>query len=96
MGSIRNLEIDDPDTLEICGQLESEIKSGEKWRTATSILRDVAAALTRYDWNGLLETTADFVVFAIDWEAEGDHLADVLEASVSKEQLREWKTKGWL
>jgi hypothetical protein len=96
MGSIRNLEIDDPDTLEICGQLESEIKSGEKWRTATSILRDVAAALTRYDWNGVMETTADFVVFAIDWEAEGDHLADVLEASVSKEQLREWKTKGWL
>jgi hypothetical protein len=96
MGPIRNLEIDDPDTLEICGQLENEIQSGQKWRTATSILRDVAAALTRYDWNGILDTTDDFVIFAIDWEAEGDQLEAVLGASVSKEQLREWITKGWL
>jgi hypothetical protein len=96
MGPIRNLEIDDPDTLEFCGQLENEIQSGQKWRTATSILRDVAAALTRYDWNGILDTTDDFVIFAIDWEAEGNQLAAVLGASVPKEQLREWKTKGWL
>jgi hypothetical protein len=96
MGPIRYLEIDDPDTLEMCGLLESEIQSGQKWRTATSILRDVAAALTRYDWNGILDTTADFVIFAIDWEAEGDQLAAVLEASVSKEQIEKWKRKGWL
>jgi hypothetical protein len=96
MGPIHNLEIDDPDTLEICGQLENEIQSGQKWRTATSILRNVAATLTRYDWHGILDTTDDFVIFAIDWEAEGDQLEAVLGASVTKEQLREWKTKGWL
>jgi len=96
MGQVRYLEIDDPETLEVCSQLESEIQSGQKWRTATSILRDIAATLSRYDWNGILDTTADFVIFAIDWEAEGDQLATVLGASISKEQLSEWKAKGWL
>jgi hypothetical protein len=96
LGQIRYLEINDPEALEICSQLEGEILSRQRWRTATSILRNVAAALTRYDWNGILNTTADFVVFAIDWEMEGDQLPAVLGASVSKEQINEWKIKGWL
>jgi hypothetical protein len=96
MGQIRYLEINDPDTLEICSQLESEIQAVQKWPIATGILRDIAAALTRYDWNGILEITPDFVIFAIDWEMEGDQLPAVLGASVSKEQLQEWKAKGWL
>ena len=96
MGESRYLEITDPDTLEICGQLEQEIQSGQKWDTAVGILRDVAAALTRYDWSEILDVTPDFVVFAIDWEMEGDHLAAVLGASASKDQVREWKAKGWL
>jgi hypothetical protein len=96
MGPMRWLEITDPDTLEICGQLEQEIQAGSKWDTATCILRDVTAALTRHDWSGILDTTPDFVIFAIDWEMEGDDLAAVLGASASQEQLREWKDKGWL
>lgn len=95
-GQSRWLEITDPDTLEICSQLEQEIQVGNKWDTATRILRDIAAALTRHDWRGILDITPDFVVFAIDWEMEGDHLAAVLAASASKEQIREWKEKGWL
>lgn len=96
MGQMHWLEITDPDTLEICSQLEQEIQAGSKWDTATHILRDVAAALTRHDWSGILDTTPDFVVFAIDWEMEGDRLAAVLGASASQEQLREWEEKGWL
>jgi hypothetical protein len=90
------LEITDPDTLEICSQLEQEIQSDQKWDAATGILREVAAALTHFNWSNILNITPDFVVFAIDWEVEGDRLADVLRTSASKDQLREWKAKGWL
>ncbi|MGW8251289.1 MAG: hypothetical protein ACWGO1_11655, partial [Anaerolineales bacterium] len=96
VGEPRHLEITDPETLEICSQLEQEIAAGQKWDTARDVLREVAAALTRFDWGGILDITPDFVVFAIDWEMEGDHLAEVLGASISKEQLQEWKNKGWL
>jgi hypothetical protein len=88
------LEITDPETLEACQRLEQEIQTGEKWTTATRILREVAAALTRYDWTDILDTTTDFVVFAIDHEM--DDLEAALRASVSKEQIRAWKKKGWL
>ena len=96
MGEPWYLEITDPNALEICSQLEQEIQSAQKWEAATGILREVAAALSRFDWSNILNITPDFVVFAIDWELEGDHLADVLKASASKDQLREWKAKGWL
>jgi hypothetical protein len=96
MGQMHWLEITDPDTLEICSQLEQEIQAGSKWDTAARILRDVAAALTRHDWSGILDITPDFVVFAIDWEMEGDHLEEVLRACASKDQVEEWKKKGWL
>ena len=72
------------------------IKEGEKWALATAVLRQVAVALTRFDWSGTLEVTQDFVVFAIDWEMEGDDLAAVLGASASEEQIQEWAKKGWL
>jgi hypothetical protein len=96
MGESRYLEITNPGTLEICSQLEQEIQTSQKWDTAVGILRDVAAALTRFDWSEILDVTPDFVVFAIDWEMEGDHLAEILGASASKDQLREWKAKGWI
>lgn len=88
------LDITDSDTLTHCQRLEQEIQMGEKWTTATRILRELAADLTQYDWAGILEVTPDFVVFAIDHEM--DDLEAALRASVSKEQLREWKKKGWL
>jgi hypothetical protein len=90
------LQITDPDALEYCGLLEQEIQAKSRWETATNILRDVAAVLTRYDWTGILDITPDFVVYAIDHEMEGDDLGNVLSASASNEQLLEWKKKGWL
>ncbi len=89
-------EITDPDTLAACQQLEQEIQAGEKWDAATQILRQLAAELTHYDWSSILDVTPDFVVFAIDHEMEGDQLEAVLKESASKEQIREWKKKGWL
>jgi hypothetical protein len=91
-----SLDLTDPDVLDICSQLEQEIQSSQKWDAATSILRQVAAGLTRYDWRDIIEVTPDFVVFAIDWEVEGDHLAEVLASSVSQAQLSEWRARGWL
>jgi hypothetical protein len=89
-------EITDPETLETCQQLEQEIQAGEKWNAARQILRQLAAELTHYDWTGILDVTPDFIVFAIDHEMEGDQLEAVLKGSASKEQIREWKKKGWL
>jgi len=48
-------------------------------------------------WSGILpHLEQHFTVFAIDWEMEGDRLADVLGGSASKDQIREWREKGWL
>jgi hypothetical protein len=90
------LEITEPATLEICALLEQEIQAGQRWATATQILRDVAAALTGYDWRGILDVTPDFVVYAIDHELEADHLEEVLRASATPEQVQDWQRKGWL
>lgn len=89
-------EIDDGETLETCQILEQEIQAKERWNVARQILRDVAARLTRFDWNGSLNLTPDFVAYALDPELEGDHIADVLRASASTEQIQEWRKKGWL
>jgi hypothetical protein len=90
------LTLEDPETLELCQMLEHEIQAGERWDTATDILRDVAAILTRYDWSAILEVTPDFVVFALDPEMEGDQIEAVLSRSVPPSQIREWKERGWL
>jgi hypothetical protein len=90
------LTMDDPETLEMCQILEQEIQAGEKWDTATGILRDVARILTQHDWTNILNVTPDFVVFALDPEMEGDRLVEVLSSSVSKQQIQEWVDKGWL
>jgi hypothetical protein len=90
------LEITNPETLEICGILEWEIQASGKWQTATLILREVAAYLTKYDWSNILSVTPDFVVFAIDPEMEGHDLISILSSSVSMGQIQEWKEKGWL
>jgi hypothetical protein len=89
-------QINDPQTLEMCRVLAQEIQRGEKWNTATRILRDVAAALTLYDWSHILTVTPDFVVYALDPEMEGDQLVEVLSSSVSNRQIQEWINKGWL
>jgi hypothetical protein len=88
--------IDDPETLEICQILEQEIHTGEKWDTATRILRDIATILTHQEWSNTLDTTPDFVVFALDAEMEGDQMLEILSSSVSDKQIQEWKCKGWL
>jgi hypothetical protein len=90
------LEIDEPGVLEACARLEQEIEAGQRWTAATRVLRDVAATLSHRDWTGILDVTPDFVVYAIDHELEGDRLEQVLRASTSADQIREWKRKGWL
>jgi len=88
--------LDDPQTMEICAVLEQEIRAGDRWYDAASILRDVAAILTRQDWTNVLDTTSDFVVFALDPELEGQELVEVLSSSVSEKQIQDWVEKGWL
>ncbi|MHC4216186.1 MAG: hypothetical protein ACYSWP_22765 [Planctomycetota bacterium] len=86
--------ITDPEMLEACRQLEQEIKMKSKWDTATEILQEVACTLSHYDWTGILNVTPDFVVFAIDFEA--DDLTNALRQSASEEQINKWKREGWL
>jgi hypothetical protein len=88
--------LDDPAILGTCQLLEQEIQAGEKWDTATAILREIAAQLTRQDWTGIVDVTPDFVAYALDPELEGDQMVEVLRSSVSQKQINEWKAKGWL
>ena len=88
--------IEDPKTTELCEILEQEIRAGDRWDEATSILREVAAILTHQDWANVLDTTSDFVVFALDPELEGQDIIEILRSSVSEKQIQEWVDKGWL
>jgi hypothetical protein len=90
----RTVELPDPDRLEACRQFDQEVRSGQRWSLGARMLRDAAAELTRRDWTGVLDVTADFVAFAV--EPELDDLEDVLAASAPPERIAAWKVRGWL
>ncbi len=84
----------DPAVLETCERAEQEIHTREAWNQGRKVLEGMAKVLTDRDWSGILEVTADFVVFAIDHELTP--IEEALKASVPRQQIDEWRSKGWL
>jgi hypothetical protein len=88
------LEITDPTHFEENALFDQQIALTEQWGRGRAMLRAVAADLMRLRWDGLLNVTPDFVIYAMDYEC--DDLLDSMAASVPRKQLIEFQLRGWL
>jgi hypothetical protein len=88
------LQIQDTDMLELCRLYEQEVAVKQQWLAPLKLLRQIGKALTAMEWSGKLPVTDDFVVYAMDYEA--DELENCLEASVSKSQMKKWQEQELL
>jgi hypothetical protein len=88
------IEIDDPAHQEENALFDQQIALTEQWGRGRAMLRGVAAELMRLRWDGILNVTPDFVVYAMDYEC--DDLLESMAASVPRERLIEFQLKGWL
>ncbi len=57
---------------------------------------EVAARLTRLDWDGDLDITDDFVVLAYHFDPAGDDIRAALEHSLTPARFVEFEAKGWI
>lgn len=69
-----------------------EKKGSEK--PARDLLNQVATDLAKLNWKGKLNTTEDFIVFAVDYE--GADLKQNVKASVAPKLLAKFKAAGWM
>ena len=89
------LELDDRRLAKACELLGQQLAMKDRFTPALKLLNNVAARLMEHDWSGKLKTTEDFVVAAVDLEAQ-DHLMKNLRKSVSPEAIADLKRKGYL
>lgn len=57
---------------------------------------EVAAWLTKLDWNGRLDVTDDFVVLAYPFDPRGDDIRASLQHSLTQARFAEFEAKGWI
>lgn len=88
------LEIDDPTHQDENALFDQEIALTEQWGRGREMLRGVAAGLMQRRWDGILNVTPDFVVYAMDYEC--DDLWESMAASVPADQLNEFYEQGLL
>ena len=69
-----------------CEKLLQYALMGEALWVPQRLLNDVAAALNRRTWRGVLPTTDDFVVYAVNFD--GDELAENLKAGLLPAKLK--------
>ena len=89
------LELDDRRLAKARELLGQELALKDRFTPALKLLNSVDARLMEHDWSGELKTTEDFVVAAVDLEAQ-DHLMKNLRKSVSPEIITDLKRKGYL
>jgi hypothetical protein len=63
-----SMELEERDLLAACGMLNQMLSVKRTAGPAKKVLNRVAARLMKHDWDGVLEVTRDFVVFAVDLE----------------------------
>ncbi len=64
------LELDDRRLAKACELLGQQLALKDRFTPALKLLNNVAARLMQRDWSGELKTTEDFVVAAVDLEAQ--------------------------
>lgn len=72
------------------------LRTTEQYDVGTEMLRQAARQVTELA-PARLRTSPFFVAYAIDWEAEGDQVATILqECGATAESLREFRSRGWI
>lgn len=89
------LELTDAKLLEACDLLNQMMSSRDYFQPARTLLNKVAARLQQHDWRGILETTDDFFVAAVDLESQ-DHLQPNMKKSVPTEIIKRLKKESYL
>ena len=75
---------------------EARLREGEDHDTGPKMLR-AAARLVTDRAPQRLDTAPVFVAFAVDWEADGDELKQILkDCGASPEAIAEFSARGWL
>lgn len=86
------LVLEDPAGARDRALLDEGVARLNAWDFGRRTLRQVARALGGRDWSGVLDATDDFVVLALDYEA--DELTESLAACVPAERLAALRARG--
>lgn len=93
--NIPELALTDETILDLCRRMAQRMLLNDTFQPAVTLLNKVAADLMEQNWAGILNTTDDFVVFAVDLEAQDDMMKNIRK-SVSTEQRRQMRKMGVL
>ena len=93
--NLPTLELKDPELLEACELLNQQMAESDNCQLGRRLLNSVAAQLQQRDWAGILQTTDDFVVSAVDLESQDD-LRKNITKSVPPELIKRLKREGLL
>ena len=83
------LTLDDADLEQVCERLNGEIEAKGTHEPARKLLTSVAAQLRTLDWGGKIDTTPDFVAYAVDLELA--ELSRNMKASLPEPLLAQLK-----
>jgi hypothetical protein len=72
------------------------MRYADNWEAIRTLHYQVAQALNRADWEGILNITDDFIVYASDYlTMQSPSLHAQLHASVPPDKLQKLRAKGW-
>jgi hypothetical protein len=88
------LDIQSEDVAEACLPANQECRLRGSWKEAAQCLNQIAGDLGNMNWTGILQTTEDFVCYAVDLELT--EFRRNLKASAPPELVKAFGQKGWL
>jgi hypothetical protein len=88
------LSVEDPDLEKACRRLNEQMDLKGTCEPARKLLNSVAAASMQVDWSGKVQTTPDFIVYAVDLELTD--LKKNLQGTVPAPLLEAFKQNGLL
>lgn len=88
------LEIRTESVEQACRALNQECQLKDSWKLANQMLNELARELNAIDWTGILQTTDDFVAYAVDFELT--HLRDNLKYSAGPMLVKMFEQRCWL
>jgi hypothetical protein len=77
-----------------CRAVNQECRLRDSWKDAERVLNALARELGEMDWTGILQTTDDFVAYAIDLQLT--QLRRNLKYSARPDLVKTFQQRGWL
>jgi len=88
------LEIRSAAVEQACRPVNQECRLRGSWKDAAQVLNEIAKDLGSMDWSGTLQTTSDFVAYAIDLELT--EFQRNLQATARPALIKQFRQKDWL